>query len=169
MKLRKTNVKLLSLSLFIVIIFGMFSTTVSASSSYQLTLAKGTDEFIINEYNDPAWKTTVNTSTNPSFWFGGDANIKGAKSKTTIQGWNENTWQTWDVFKSLFIFEYFSIEERVGLLNIMKLNGYNETTINTNYTNSYVYNTWVYPRTLQIVIAYGMVCVQYGISQMVHI
>ncbi|MBY8986635.1 MAG: hypothetical protein KGD65_16300 [Candidatus Lokiarchaeota archaeon] len=137
MKLRKTNMNLLGLSLFVIIIFGMFSTIVYASSGYNLTLVKGTDEYVINQYNDPAWKTTVNTSTNPSFWFEGDANITGAKSKTTIQGWNDNTWQTWDVFKSLFIFEYFSFEALVQLLTIMNNIGYNETTINTNYTNSY--------------------------------
>ena len=67
MKFRKTKNNMLSLLIFIAIIFGLFSTTVSASSNYQLTLAKGTDEFIINQYNDPAWKTTVNASTNPSF------------------------------------------------------------------------------------------------------
>ncbi|MHA2282427.1 MAG: hypothetical protein ACXAC5_16410 [Promethearchaeota archaeon] len=137
MKLRKTKINLLSLAIFTIIIFGMFSTTVSASSSYQLTLAKGTDDFIVNQYDEAAWKTTVNISTNPSFWFEGDANIKGAKSKTTIQGWNEITWQTWDIFIGLFMTQYFSLGNLSSLLFDMNIAGYNETTINANYTDSY--------------------------------
>ena len=137
MKLRKTKSNLLTLSIFTIIIFGIFSTAVSASSSYQSTLVKGTDDFIVNQYNDAAWKTTVNNSSNPSFWFEGDANITGAKSKTTILGWNDIVWQTWDVFTSLFMSEYYSFEDLLILLNIMDSLGYNETTINTNYTESY--------------------------------
>ncbi len=125
------------MSIFMTIIFGMFSTAVSASSSYQSTLVKGTDDFVVNQYNDAAWKTTVNTSGNPNFWFEGDANITGAKSKTTILGWNDIVWETWDIFTSLFMSEYFSFEDLVMLLNIMDNLGYNETTINANYTESY--------------------------------
>ncbi len=134
---RKIKNNLLIISIFITIIFGMFSTVVSASLSYQSTLAKGTDDYLVNQYNDAAWKTTVNNSSNPSFWFEGDANITGAKSKTTILGWNDVVWQTWDVFTSLFMSEYYSFEDILALLNIMDYLGYNETTINANYTESY--------------------------------
>jgi len=133
----KTKTNLLSATLFGLIIFGMLISAVTASSTYELTLAKGTDILTVNHYDDAAWKTTVNTSTNPSFWFEGDANITGAKSKSTILGWNDITWQTWDVFTSLFISEYFSFEDLVILLTIMNNIGYNETTINANYTDSY--------------------------------
>ncbi len=129
----KSKTNMLSLILFGIIICGMFATTVSASPNYQLTLAKGTDDLLVNHYNDAAWKTTVNTSTNPSYWFEGDANITGAKSKTTILGWNDIVWQTWDVFTSLFLTKYISFEDLV----IMNSVGYNETTINANYTDSY--------------------------------
>ena len=64
---RKIKNNLLIISIFITIIFGMFSTVVSASLSYQSTLAKGTDDYLVNQYNDAAWKTTVNNSSNPSF------------------------------------------------------------------------------------------------------
>ena len=136
----KTKTNLLSAILLGVIIFGMLSTAVTASSTYQLTLAKGTDILTVKQYDDADWKSVVNVSTNPSFWFEGDANIAGAKSKTTILGWNDIAWQTWDVFISLFMSEYFSFEDLVILLAAMNKVGYNETTINANYTDSY--NLW---------------------------
>jgi len=142
MKLLKIRYKtsLLSLIFLGILICGFFATSVSASPNYQLTLAKGTDVLTVNQYDDSAWKATVNASTNPSFWFEGDANITGANSKETILGWNDNTWQTWDVFTSLFMSEYFSFEDLITLLTIMNNIGYNETTINTNYTGNY--NLW---------------------------
>ncbi|MHA2050786.1 MAG: hypothetical protein ACW986_14330 [Promethearchaeota archaeon] len=134
-----TKGKLFSVTLFGIIILGMLSTSVMASL-YQTTLTKGTEVFTVNQYNDSTWKTTVNASSNPSFWFEGDANVTGAKSKTTILGWNDNTWQTWDAFISLFMSEYFSFEDLIILLTIMNNIGYNETTINANYTGDY--NLW---------------------------
>ncbi|KKM71774.1 hypothetical protein LCGC14_1427200 [marine sediment metagenome] len=136
----KTKTNILRATLFGLIIFGMLVTVVIASPTYQLTLAKGTDVLTVNQYDDADWKSTVNASTNPSFWFEGDTNIAGAKSKTTILGWNDIAWQTWDAFISLFMSEYFSFEDLIIILNIMDNIGYNETTINANYTDSY--NLW---------------------------
>lgn len=133
----RTKTNLLSATLFGLIIFGMLIAAVTASSTYQLTLAKGTNISTVNQYDDAAWKITVSASTNPSFWFEGDANITGAKSKSTILGWNDIAWQTWDIFTSLFMSEYFIFEDLVFLLTIMNNIGYNETTINANYTDSY--------------------------------
>ncbi len=142
MRILKNRIKtsLLSLTLFVIIICGMFATTVSASADYQLTLAKGTDDLLVNQYDDTTWKSTVNISTNPSFWFEGDANITGAKSRTTILGWNYITWQAYDILTSLIMSDYFSVEDLVKLLSAMNLAGFNETTINENYINSY--NLW---------------------------
>jgi hypothetical protein len=123
-----------------IIICGMFAATVSASSTYQSSLAKGTDDLLVSQYDDATWKSTVNISTNPSFWFEGDANIRGAKSRTTILGWNYITWQAYDILTSLFMSEYFSVEDLLILLTVMNSAGFNETTINENYTNSY--NLW---------------------------
>jgi hypothetical protein len=142
MKLLKDRYKtsLLSFVFLGILICGFFATSVSASPTYQLTLAKGTDVFTVTQYDDSAWKTTVNASSNPSFWFEGDANITGANSKATILGWNDNTWQTWDVFTSLFMSEYFNFEDLITLIPLMNSMGYNETTINANYTGNY--NLW---------------------------
>ncbi|MHA2394011.1 MAG: hypothetical protein ACXAEX_18920 [Promethearchaeota archaeon] len=142
MKLNKSRNKsiFLSLSLFTIIILGIFSTTVSASPSYQSTLVKGTEIYIVNQYDDAAWKATVNLSSTPTNWFEGNTNNSGAKSKITLKGWNYITWETWDVFTTIFMSEYFSFDDIIILLGIMNSIGYNETTININYTNSY--NLW---------------------------
>ncbi|TKJ24314.1 MAG: hypothetical protein CEE43_01110 [Promethearchaeota archaeon Loki_b32] len=127
----------MSLSIFAIIIFGMLSTTVSASLNYQTTLMKGTEIFTVDRYDNVRWKTTVNLSTTPSDWFEGDTNFKGAQSKVTIKGWNDITWQFYDVFTTIFMAEYFSSEDIFILLKIMDTAGYSETTINANYTDNY--------------------------------
>jgi hypothetical protein len=138
--MNRSKTSFVSLGLLGLLICGVLVTSVSASTNYQLTLAKGTDVLTVNQYNDTTWKSTVNASSNPSLWFEGDTNVTGAKSKTTILGWNDNTWQTWDTLTSLFMSEYFSLTELITLLTIMNNIGYNETTINANYTSSY--NLW---------------------------
>jgi hypothetical protein len=136
----KTKVNYLGSTILGIIIFGMLIATVSASTSYQSTLVKGTEEFIITQYDETVWKNTVNTSSTPNDWFDGTANITNSKSKFTIKGWSYTTWQIYDVLTSIFMPEYFNIEEMFTLLGIMKNQGYNETTINANYTVSY--NLW---------------------------
>ena len=90
----KTKTSLLSLTLLGIIMCGVLFTPALASSNYQSTLVKGTDIFTVSEYNDAAWKTTVNNSTNPSNWFEGETNITGAKSKITMKGWRDTTWES---------------------------------------------------------------------------
>ena len=133
----KTKTSLLSLILLGIIMAGVLSTPALASSNYQSTLVKGTDIFTVSEYNDAVWKTTVNNSTNPSNWFEGETNITGAKSKITMRGWSDTTWETYDVLTGILMPEFFSLEEIFPLLGLMNNLGYNETTINANYTNDY--------------------------------
>ncbi|MFX1400322.1 MAG: hypothetical protein ACFE8V_03635 [Promethearchaeota archaeon] len=127
-------------TILVLIVFGILITTVSASTSYQSTLVKGTEEFIITQYDETAWKNTVNTSSTPSEWFDGTANITNSKSKFTIKGWSYTTWQIYDVLTSIIMPEYFDTEEIFMLLGLMTNQGYNETIINANYTLSY--NLW---------------------------
>jgi hypothetical protein len=139
----KRNIKcsIIGLSLLFIVFLGMFSTNGFANGNYNIALTKGTDIYIVSQYNDIAWKSTVNSSTTPSNWFEGDANQTGAKSKSTIKGWNYITWETYDVFVSLFLSAFYEDEELIPLLTLMNIEGYNETTINNYYSNSY--NLWV--------------------------
>jgi len=136
----KTKIRLLSFVVISIILVGVLSTSIGASTNYQLTLVKGTDEFTVELYNDADWKITVDSSLTPSDWFEGEANITNAKSKVTLKGWTPNTWDTYDVLTSIFMPEYFSFGEILELLFIMDLQGYNETSININY--NYNYSLW---------------------------
>lgn len=133
----KMKLSLLSVILFGVIMFGALSTIVIASPNYQSTLVKGTDIYTVSQYDDAIWKTTVNNSTTPSDWFEGETNTTGAKSKITMRGWRDTSWETYDVLTGIFMPEFFSLEEIILLLGAMNILGYNETTINANYTNTY--------------------------------
>ena len=136
----KTKFSLLSFSLLGIIIFGMLSTAVAANINYQSPLTKGTEELIVNTYDDTAWKSTVDPFSTPINWFGGDANITDAKSKVTFKGYTSDTWYTYNVITSYFLpisLNYFQI---VVLLNETKNQGYDNDTINALYPNSY--NFW---------------------------
>ncbi len=133
----KTRTRILSLTILNLFLIGILSTSIVASTTYQHTLTKRTDEFVVELYDSDEWKNTVNSTLTPSDWFEGEANITNAKSKATLKGWVSTTWDTWDVFTSIFMQEFFNVTETFELLGIMNLQGYNETTINANYTTNY--------------------------------
>ena len=136
-----TKFRIIGISLFCIIFLSMLSTSSFANGNYNIALTKGTEELIVSQYDETAWKTTVNASTTPSNWFEGDSNQTGAKSKYTIKGWNYVTWETYDIFVSLFLPALFESEELIQILGLLNSQGYNETIINANYTNTY--NLWV--------------------------
>ncbi|NVM18365.1 MAG: hypothetical protein HWN80_11665 [Candidatus Lokiarchaeota archaeon] len=138
MNRKKNNTKTSILSFFLlsIILVGVLVTSISASTTYQLTLKKGTDEFVVDLYNDTDWKTIVDPSLTPSDWLEGEANITNAKSKVTLKGWTTDTWGTYDVLTSIFIPEYFSLLD-IGILLVLLASQYNETTMDEVYTNDY--------------------------------
>jgi hypothetical protein len=139
MREHKNNIKLKMLSLISlgVIIFVISSSTVMGATTYQTTLTKGTDIYIVDRYDDVAWKATVNSTSTPNDWFKGNASIVDAQSKLTLKGYVFTTWNTYDVLTSIFMPEYFTTPEIYALLGLMNLQGYNETTINSNYNESF--------------------------------
>lgn len=137
---KNTKIYIIGTSLFCIIFLGMFSTITIANGNYNITLTKSTEIFTVSHYDEAAWKTVVNTSTSPSSWFKGETNYTGARSKYTVKGWNYVTWESYDVFVSFFLPALFESEEIIPLLVLLNNLGYNETTINANYSNSY--NLW---------------------------
>ena len=133
----KTRTSVLSLTILSLFLIGILSTSIVASTTYQHTLTKGTDDFVVELYNDAEWKNTVDSSLTPSDWFEGEANVTNAKSKITLRGWIPLTWTTWNVTTSIFMQEFFNVTEMFTLLFTMDSQGYNETTINANYTTNY--------------------------------
>ncbi len=104
----KTRTNILSLTILSLLLIGIFSTSIGASSTYQHTLKKGTDDFVVDLYDSAEWKNTVDSSLTPSDWFEGEANVTNAKSKSTLMGWCPATWDTLDVFTSIFMPDYFN-------------------------------------------------------------
>ncbi len=137
---KNTKIRVIGILLLCIFSLGMLSTITIAYGNYNIALTKGTETFTVSRYNEVAWKTTVNSSTTPSSWFEGESNHTGARSKNTVKGWNYVIWETYDVFASFFLPALFESEELIPLLVLLNSQGYNETTINTNYTNSY--NLW---------------------------
>ena len=133
----KTRTSILSLTILSLFLIGILSTSIVASTTYQHTLTKGTDDFVVELYDSAEWKNTVDSSLTPSDWFEGEANITNAKSKVTLLGWVPITWGTWDVFTSIFMREFFNVTETFTLLPKMDFYKFNETTINANYTTNY--------------------------------
>jgi hypothetical protein len=119
------------------LILGFLFTSVSAAITYRLTLTKGTEEFTVITYDEDSWNSTVNSTLNPSDWFEGESNITNAKSKITLKGWTTDSWTIYDWLISIFLPQDYTSEDIFLLLGIMDSQGYNETTINANYSQSY--------------------------------
>jgi hypothetical protein len=143
---KNTKINIIGISFFFIISLGMFSTITMANGNYNIALTKGTEIFTVSHYDEAAWETVVNASTTPSSWFEGESNYTGARSKYTIKGWNYVTWESYDVFVSFFLPALFESKELIPLLGLLNSQGFNETTINANYTNSY--NLWYGLRAL---------------------
>ncbi|MFW9874804.1 MAG: hypothetical protein ACFFG0_16980 [Candidatus Thorarchaeota archaeon] len=141
MQRKKKTLKLYIIGLFILGMMLMNFTYSVFAINYGVGLTKGTKILIVNKYDETGWQNTVNTSSTPNDWLEGDADELGAQSKITIKGWNLVSWETYDVFISLFLPALFKSQDIIPLLMLMETQGYNETTINSNYTNSY--NLWI--------------------------
>lgn len=133
----KSKIKVFSILLLGLFIVGLISTDVYAATSYTSGLAKGTKEFTVTHYDDSSWNSTVSSLITPNDWFQGDSNITNAKSKITLKGWTQDTWQLYDWLVSLFFPMFYPSEEIFLLLGILDLQGYNETTINDDYNSNY--------------------------------
>ena len=125
----KFRIRILSLITIIFLLIAPFSTIVSATV-YDTTFTKGTEFFQVATYNETTWQTTVNPTSTPSDWFGGDANITGAQSKFTTMGWVSSTKDSYEILSVFF-----------PQIMLVKNYGYNETEINNNFTTTYELTT----------------------------
>lgn len=137
MQKNKTRITVLSFALLSIFVIGVLSTSITASATYQLNLVKGTNEFIVEQYNDTDWKTTVDPFLTPSNWFGGEADVTNAKSKITLLGWIPSTWRVFDVLTSIIMPEFLSPIAFLNLSTTMVQAEIDETYINENYNNNF--------------------------------
>ena len=136
MKRTRNRVIVLTLGLLGLLMIGFGFTAVAATPNYQLTLTKGTEEYTVAQYNDAAWKATVNPSSSPKEFFHGEANVIGAKSKQTVKGWVDTTFSTYQAMLSLY-FSLFEFGAWQLYMNNLSAAGYNEASINDKYPNEY--------------------------------
>ncbi|TFF83704.1 MAG: hypothetical protein EU552_02900 [Promethearchaeota archaeon] len=133
----KSKIKVISILIFGLLVLGFISTDVYAVTSYRSNLTKGTDELIVTHYDESTWNTTVGSSLTPNDFIQGDSHNVNAKSKITLKGWTQGTWQLYDWLVTLFFPMFYTSEEIFMLLGIMESQGYNETTINDDYITNY--------------------------------
>ena len=110
---------------------------VEANSNFSNGLELGTQIYKVKKYDDVVWKNTINLTINPSHWFGGEANVIGAKSKLTIEELGYSEFLTSVIFKSII----FS-NDTLSLYQFVSNYGYNDTYIDDMFTRWYL--AWTY-------------------------
>jgi len=135
--------KCLTLKFIIILLLGIILINhtsvivVHAQINYICALEKGTQILEVKRYDEQTWKNTVNITSSPSDWFGGEADKVGAKSKTTLVGWMINYLDAYDIFGKLVI-----PQDTLPIFSNISDYGYNFTFFYTNYPDHY--RSWDY-------------------------
>ncbi len=139
MKKRKRT-KLI-LGVFLMLIFTLVNpllfSMVYANVNYTHNLKRGTQILEVKKYDEATWKNTVNVTSTPSDWFGGDADKIGARSKMTLFYREGYIMSSSELFFS-FVLLCVDLRHFQNITN----NKYNNTFINTLYPN--LYNGFLY-------------------------
>ncbi len=112
------------------------------NSSFSRGIELGTQIYKVKHYDEETWNNTVSLSMNPSHWFGGEADIIGAKSKFTI----ENLFVS-DLITSAIFERFLYSNETLFIFPTVRDFGFGEDYINENYTYyylvlSYTFHYW---------------------------
>ncbi len=106
---------------------------IAAETTYQTKINKGTDTYVVSTYDKESWKKTIGSDSNPSDWFGKNADKVDAKSKSTIKTWFNRKFGTFDALTDILLSE----EVLMLLLFNQSFFGFTEEEINKNYPNEY--------------------------------
>ncbi len=114
--MKRNRVKKISLGFFILstILIGLSSTSITAFTTYEPALNKGTVAFIVNQYNEGKWEDTVDRELDPDDFFDGDSDEIGARSKTTIKNVGNYKWDLHDALIFLLDVESFIDEDKLN-------------------------------------------------------
>ncbi len=93
---------LLAVFLLGTILISLGATGVAAKTTYEVALEKGTELYIINQYNENKWEDTFGDDVKPDDWFEGDSDEIGAKSRLTLRNVGEWKWDTFDMLMNVF-------------------------------------------------------------------
>ncbi|KKM89519.1 hypothetical protein LCGC14_1247830 [marine sediment metagenome] len=105
---------------------------VSSNSNYTFSVENGSQIYEVKYYDEEGWKDTIDASSNPTDWFGGDSDTIGAKSKTTVLGVGDGGSSTRSMFNWLF-YSWFDVNG-----SILSQHGYSNSYISNYYPNDYI-------------------------------
>ncbi|MFX1393231.1 MAG: hypothetical protein ACFFAH_06595 [Promethearchaeota archaeon] len=88
--------------ILMVISINIISTGTSSVDSYQIALNRGTENYIVSQYDEDVWEENVDGELEPDDLFGGDSDTIGAKSKITIRSVDEYKWDTYEILVLIF-------------------------------------------------------------------
>jgi len=137
-KKKSTTFRLIIISLLLIPLINQYLIFIAyANANYTSRLEKGTQILEVKKYDDQTWKNTVNVTSTPRDWFGGNSDKIGAKSKTTLLEMGHRDFMTSSIFHTLIFTNKTS-----SIFTIVRNYGYGEEYINENYT--YYYFAWEY-------------------------
>lgn len=121
--MKRDSVKRISLGFFIlsIILIGLCSTSIAASTTYEPALNKGTVTFKVNQYNEGKWEDTVDRELEPDDFFDGDSDEVGARSKITIKNVGDYEWDLYDALIFFFDVESFIDDDKLNQTEILFL------------------------------------------------
>ena len=133
---KKTNKKgtVITFLMLGIVLFNLITSpmVLHAYENYNLALEKGTQIMEISDYDEQAWNATVNATSNPGDWFGGDADRVGAKSKITVLDWSQEDANAAGMFRYLMIpKDYYPTYKAIWDY------GYNPNYITSKFSNNY--------------------------------
>lgn len=93
---------LLAVFLLGTIFISLGATGIAAETTYEVALEKGTELYIVNQYNEDKWEDTFGDELEPDDWFKGDSDKVGAKSRITFRNVGDFKTDTFEAFMTIF-------------------------------------------------------------------
>jgi hypothetical protein len=96
------NRALLAVFLLGTIFVSLGATGIAADTTYEVALEKGTELYIVNQYNEDKWEDTFGDELEPDDWFEGDSDKVGAKSRITFRNVGDYKTDTFEALMTIF-------------------------------------------------------------------
>jgi len=84
------------------IFISLGATGIAAKTTYEVALEKGTELYIVNQYNKDKWEDIFGDELEPDDWFGGDSDKVGAKSRITFRNVGDFKTDTFEALMTIF-------------------------------------------------------------------
>ena len=138
----RNRVKIILFSFLICTIFtGLISTSNAASTNYAVALNKGTQTYLIEEYDEEEWEDVVDDILEPDDYFDGDSDEVGAKSRITIRNVASYKWDLFDALISIIdILSYIPDDLPINNVTLILIEQLSKDYVDDTYPDKY--NVW---------------------------